>query len=75
MRPHVRLNHQQEDVMDVDYRKTAMNLISIHGVRAQAVVTERTEEARLQGDSSGFARWQNVEAAINELRRTSPARV
>jgi hypothetical protein len=73
--PPVRPNHQQEDVMDADYRETAMNLISIHGVRAQAVVTERIEEARLQGDASGLARWQNVEAAINELRRTSPARV
>jgi hypothetical protein len=71
----VRPNHQQEDVIDADYRKTAMNLISIHGVRAQAVVTERVEEARLRGDSSGLARWQNVEAAINELRRTAPARV
>ena len=71
----MRPNHQQEDVMDADYKKTAMNLMSIHGVRAQAVVTERIEEARLQGDASGFARWQNVEAAINELRRTSPSRV
>ena len=71
----MRPNHQQEDVIDADYRKTAMNLISIHGVRAQAVVTERVEEARLRGDSSGLARWQNVEAAINELRRTAPARV
>jgi hypothetical protein len=56
-------------------KQTAMNLISVHGVRAQAVVSERKEEARLQGDTSGLARWQNVEAAITELRRTSPARV
>ena len=65
--------HREEYVMDTDYRKTAMNLMSAHGIRAQAVVSERIEEARLQGDASDLARWQNVEAAISELRRTSPA--
>jgi hypothetical protein len=62
-------------MMEPGNKQTAMNLISVHGVRAQAVVSERIEEARLQGDTSGLARWQNVEAAINGLRRTSPARV
>lgn len=60
--------------MEPDNKTTAMNLISVYGVRAQAVVSERREEARLQGDVSGLARWQNVEAAISELRRTSPER-
>jgi hypothetical protein len=59
--------------MEPDNKKTAMNLISVHGARAQAVVGERISEARLEGDASGVARWQNVETAINELRRTSPA--
>jgi hypothetical protein len=70
----MRTHHQQEDMMEPDNKTTAMNLMSVHGVRAQAVVSERIEEARLQGDASGLARWQNVETAINELRQTSPAR-
>jgi hypothetical protein len=60
--------------MDPDSKATAQNLMSVHGLRAQAVVMERMEESRLQGDASGLARWQNVEAAISELRRTNPAR-
>jgi hypothetical protein len=54
-------------------RTTARNLISVHGQRALAIVHEREQEARLQGDASGLARWQNVEAAIADLRRTEPA--
>jgi hypothetical protein len=53
---------------------TAQKLIAVHGLRAQAVVNERIAESRLQGDSSGFERWQNVEAAISELRQESPSR-
>jgi len=60
--------------MEPDNKQTAINLISVHGVRAQAVASERSKEARLQGDASGMARWQNVETAISELRRTRPAR-
>jgi hypothetical protein len=54
-----------------DSKYTAQNLISVHGLRAQAVAQERTAEARLQGDTVGFERWQNVQAAISELRRTT----
>jgi hypothetical protein len=64
----------RRNVMEPDDKQTAMSLISVHGVRAQAVVSERIQEARLEGDASGLARWQNVEAAISELRRTNPAR-
>jgi hypothetical protein len=71
----MRHQHQQEDIMEPDNKTTALNLISVHGVRAQAVVGERIEEARLEGNASGLARWQDVESAINELRRTSPARL
>ncbi|MEA2740054.1 MAG: hypothetical protein QOH05_3361 [Acetobacteraceae bacterium] len=53
-------------------KHTAQNLIAVHGLRAQAVVQERLAEARQQGDTSGLERWQNVEAAISELRRTVP---
>ena len=61
--------------MEPDNKTTAMNLIATHGIRAQAVVSERIEEARLQGDASGLARWQDVEAAISKLRRPGLARV
>jgi hypothetical protein len=53
---------------------TARNLIAVHGLRAQAVVHERIAESRLQGDASGLHRWQNVEAAIGELRSRAPGR-
>jgi hypothetical protein len=56
---------------DSDSKYTAQNLMAVHGLRAQAVVLERIAESRLQGDSSGLERWQNVEAAISELRRTA----
>jgi hypothetical protein len=52
-------------------KTTAQNLMTVHGLRAQAVVQERIAEARQQGDAAGLERWQNVEAAIAELRRSS----
>jgi hypothetical protein len=55
-----------------DSKYIAQNLISVHGLRATAVVQERIAESRQQGDASAMARWQNVEAAISELRRTAP---
>ena len=55
-----------------DSKYTAQNLMAVHGLRAQAVVSERIAESRQQGDSSALERWQNVEAAISELRRTTP---
>ncbi|PPQ31358.1 hypothetical protein [Rhodopila globiformis] len=52
-------------------RYVAQSLISVHGLRALAVVQERIAESRQQGDASAMARWQNVEAEINELRRNA----
>jgi hypothetical protein len=54
-----------------DNKMTARNLMNVHGLRAQAVVQERIAESRLAGDRAGFERWENVRAAIAELRRTS----
>jgi hypothetical protein len=54
-----------------DSKITAQNLMTVHGLRALAVVQERAAEARQQGDTAGLERWQNVEAAIAELRRSS----
>jgi hypothetical protein len=59
---------------EFESKYTAQSLMAVHGLRAQAVVRERLSEARQQGDTTGFERWQNVEAAISELRRTSAAR-
>ncbi|MEA2776218.1 MAG: hypothetical protein QOF90_1624 [Acetobacteraceae bacterium] len=59
-------------MLESDSRDTAQNMIAVHGLRAQAVVRERIAEARNQGDTSGMERWQNVDAAISELRRTAP---
>jgi hypothetical protein len=54
-----------------DSKYTAQNLMTVHGLRARAVVHERIAEARQQGDTAGLERWQNVEAAIGELRQTA----
>jgi hypothetical protein len=55
-----------------DSKYTAQNMMTVHGLRAQALVQEHITEARQQGDTSGLERWQNVGAAIDELRRTAP---
>jgi hypothetical protein len=52
-------------------KTTAQNLMTVHGLRAMAVVQERIAEARQQGDTAALEGWQNVEAAIAELRRSS----
>ncbi|MDR3534081.1 MAG: hypothetical protein P4L90_26390 [Rhodopila sp.] len=57
---------------ELDSKYIAQNLMAVHGLRAQAVVIERIAESRQQGDTSGLERWQDVEAAICELRRTAP---
>ena len=54
-------------------QETALSMIKMHGLRAQAVALERAAELRQQGDASGYDRWQQVHAAICELRRTAPA--
>jgi hypothetical protein len=73
--PHVHAPSNRRNVVDdLEHRDTAKSLISVHGLRARAVVTERKLEARLMGDASALARWENVQAAITELGRTGPAR-
>jgi hypothetical protein len=37
------------------------------------VALERTAELRQQGDVAGHDLWQQIHAAICELRRTAPA--
>jgi hypothetical protein len=57
-------------MLEFENKQIARNLMSVHGLRAQALVQERIAEARLAGDHNGLERWQNVRAAIAELRRT-----
>ncbi len=52
-------------------KQIARNLMTVHGLKAQALAQERLAEARISGDRGGVDRWQNVYAAIAELRRTS----
>ena len=49
----------------------ARMLIERHGLRAGAVATERASEAQLAGEAAEFHRWQSVQAAISDLRRTA----
>ena len=55
-----------------DAKDTALSMIRLHGLRAQAVALERTAELRQQGDVAGHDLWQQIHAAICELRRTAP---
>jgi len=55
-----------------DAQETALAMIRLHGLRAQAVAQERAAELRQQGDAAAYDRWQQVHAAICELRRTAP---
>jgi hypothetical protein len=64
-------NGRNAGMSEFDSKYTAQNLMTVHGLRAQAVVHERIAEARQQGNTSGLERWQNVGAAIAELRRTA----
>lgn len=52
-------------------RDTAQMMLRLHGLRAQAIAQERTAEMRQQGDTAGFDHWQQIHAAICELRRTA----
>ncbi|MBN8908302.1 MAG: hypothetical protein J0H99_17075, partial [Rhodospirillales bacterium] len=49
-----------------DPQTTAQSIIRLHGLRAQAVATERLIEARLAGDTLALERWQAVHVALRE---------
>jgi hypothetical protein len=55
-----------------DAQETALKMIRLHGLRAQAVALERAAEMRQQHDQAGHDQWQQVHTAICELRRTTP---
>jgi hypothetical protein len=54
-----------------DAQETALRMIRLHGLRAQAVASERAAEMRQQGDAAGHDRWQQIHAAICEMRKTA----
>ena len=60
--------HAQE--VQRDARETALSMMKLHGLRAQAIAMERAAEMRQKGDLSGHDRWQQIHAAICELRQT-----
>lgn len=46
-------------------------MLRLHGLRAQAIAQERAAEMRQQGDIAGLDHWQQIHAAIFEMRRTA----
>ena len=54
-----------------DARETAQMMIRLHGLRAQAIALEHAAELRQQGDTAGLDHWQQIHAAICEIRRTA----
>ncbi|MBV8870618.1 MAG: hypothetical protein JOY65_14580 [Acetobacteraceae bacterium] len=62
-------------VLQHDTKETARMLIKRHGLRAQAIALERVQEMRVQGDAAGLNRWQEIFAAICDLRRSAGQRI
>jgi len=60
---------QMQDVRR-DAQETALKMIRLHGLRAQAIALEHAAEMRQQGNLAGYDRWQQIHAGICELRRT-----
>ena len=60
--------------MHSEANHTARIMIRAHGLRAQAIAMERLAESRQQGDAAGSDRWQEIHAAICELRRAGVSR-
>ena len=55
-----------------DAQEKARAMIRLHGLRAQAIALEHAAEMRQQHDPAGLDHWQQIHAAICELRRTAP---
>jgi hypothetical protein len=53
-------------------QERALNMIRLHGLRAQAVALEHAAEMRQQHDLAGLDHWQEIHTAICELRQTAP---
>jgi hypothetical protein len=55
---------------NADLRETGLMMIQRHGSRAPALALERANEAQVNGDAETAYHWQQVHAAICDLRRT-----
>jgi hypothetical protein len=55
-----------------DAQETALKMIRLHGLRAQAIALERAAEMRQKGDVAGMDLWQQIHVGICEMRRTAP---
>ena len=53
-------------------QEKALKMLRLHGLRAQAIALQHAAEMRQQGEAAGLDQWQQIHAAICELRRTSP---
>jgi hypothetical protein len=62
---------QAQDIQR-DAQEAALKMIRLHGLRAQAIALEHAAEMRQQRDLAGLDQWQQIHAAICELRRTAP---
>ncbi len=51
----------------------ARMMIQRHGLKAQAVAMTRVTEQRQHGDTAAQDHWEQIYAAICELRRTTPS--
>jgi hypothetical protein len=77
--PHIGIEQERkesqmrEQEIRQDVQGTALSMIRLHGLRAQAVALERAAEMRQQGDVARFDLWQQIHTAICELRQTSTA--
>jgi hypothetical protein len=52
-----------------DAQETALKMIKLHGLQAQAIALEHAAEMRQQGDVAGHDLWRQIHAAICELRQ------
>ena len=57
--------------IQLDAQEKALKMIRLHGLRAQAIALQHAAEMRHQGDTAGLDQWQQIHAAICELRRTA----
>jgi hypothetical protein len=53
----------------MDAQETALMMIRLHGLQAQAIALEHVAEMRQQGDTAGLDHWQQIYAAVCELRQ------
>ena len=55
----------------LDAQETALMMIRLHGLQAQAIALEHMAEMRQQGDTAGLDHWQQVYSAVCELRQAT----